>query len=109
VGWIYTIGQPAVGDECLAEWLEGRFGRRLVRVVNNRDVVPRLPSPLIGYAHAGAELYIDSFGRMRLEPSDWYRGLDTLVIDPEWARQRVRETIDDHKAETYIALLKGRS
>jgi hypothetical protein len=108
VGWIHTIGQPAVADPRLAEWLERRFGRRLVRTVNNRDIVPRLPSRLIGYAHAGAELYFDSFGRMKLDPGAWYRGLDALVIDPDEAARRAREAVGDHDRETYIALLKGR-
>jgi hypothetical protein len=97
-----------VADPRLAEWLERRFGRRLVRTVNNRDIVPRLPSRLIGYAHAGAELYFDSFGRMKLDPGAWYRGLDALVIDPDEAARRAREAVGDHDRETYIALLKGR-
>ena len=107
VGWIYTIGQPAVGDERLAAWLENRFGKRLVRTVNNRDVVPRLPSPVLGYAHAGAELYFDSFGRMKLDPSGWYRGLDVLLVDPDKLKERAREAVGDHNAETYIGLLRG--
>lgn len=108
VGWIYTIGQPAVGDERLAAWLESRFGHRLVRTVNNRDIVTRLPSPLLGYAHAGAELYFDSFGRMKIDPSGWYRGLDVLVVDPGKVSERAKEAAGDHKAGTYIGLLKGR-
>lgn len=108
VGWIYTVGQPAVGDERLAAWLEARFGKRLVRTVNNRDVVPRLPSPLIGYAHAGTELYFDSFGRMKVDPSGWYRGIDVLLVDPDKVRERARESVGDHDRNTYIGLLKGR-
>ncbi|MEX2499986.1 MAG: hypothetical protein WD397_14040 [Wenzhouxiangellaceae bacterium] len=106
-GWIYTIGQPAVGDQRLADWLEARFGQRLARTINNRDIVPRLPTPMLGYVQAGAELYFDSFGRMKINPGAWYRGLDTLLIDPERARERALEALGDHKAETYIALLSG--
>jgi len=64
---------------------------------------------VLGYAHAGAVLHFDSFGRMKLNPSAWYRGLDTLLLDPERAREQAREAVGDHKAETYIALLKGRN
>ncbi|MEX2499834.1 MAG: lipase family protein [Wenzhouxiangellaceae bacterium] len=105
--WIYTIGQPAVGDQRLADWLEAHFGQRLVRTINNRDIVPRLPTPILGYVQAGAELYFDSFGRMKINPGAWYRNLDTLLIDPERARAGALEAVGDHKAETYIALLNG--
>jgi len=108
-GEIHTIGQPAVGDERFAAWLEDRFGERLVRTVNNRDAVPRLPTPVLGYAHAGAELYFDSFGRMKVNPGAWYRGLDAMVLDPERIGQRVREAAGDHAALAYIELLKGRA
>jgi hypothetical protein len=107
-GWVYTIGQPAVGDQRVADWLDTHFGQRLVRTINNRDIVPRLPTPVLGYAHAGAELYFDSFGRMKLNPSSLYRGLDAMLVDPERAREQALEAVGDHKAETYIALLKGR-
>ncbi|MGK7296965.1 MAG: hypothetical protein ACNS61_14270, partial [Candidatus Wenzhouxiangella sp. M2_3B_020] len=63
--------------------------------------------PLIGYAHAGAELYFDSFGRMKLDPSGWYRGIDVLLVDPDKVKERAMEAVGDHKAETYIGLLKG--
>jgi len=109
VARIHTIGQPAVGDERLADWLSATFGQRLVRTINNRDVVPRLPSSLIGYAHAGTQFYFDSFGRMKINPSAWYRGLDALVIDPNQIRERAREAVGDHKAETYVGLLTSRS
>lgn len=40
---IVTFGQPMLFDRRAAEYMENRFGRRLLRVVNDTDAVPRMP------------------------------------------------------------------
>ncbi len=43
VAWVYTFGQPRVGDAAWAAMYEGLLGERTMRVVNENDIVPRTP------------------------------------------------------------------
>lgn len=54
---LYTYGQPRVANPTLAAALNAEFGSRYQRVVNNVDIVPRVPPrgipPFTLYADAG--------------------------------------------------------
>lgn len=39
------------------------------RIVNENDIVPRVPGVLIGYRHCGREVFLDSFGNIDVDPS----------------------------------------
>lgn len=54
----YTFGAPKVGTATFAVSLDGR---RLYRVVNDRDIVPHVPS--FPYRHAGEAIFLDDGGR----------------------------------------------
>ncbi len=64
----YTYGAPRVGSKGLRESLSVP----LQRIVNNNDVVTRLPPPL-RYRHAGRLYYIDENGRVLPLPERWGR------------------------------------
>ncbi len=52
---LYTFGSPMVGDSSFAATLTGAS---VFRLVNNTDIVPQLPPPMLGFAHAGLCLTI---------------------------------------------------
>jgi len=54
---VYTFGSPRVGDEVFRE----RLKIRIYRIVNNDDIVPRVP-PSGAYVHVGELKFIDSHG-----------------------------------------------
>ncbi len=43
----YTFGQPRIGDDILCENFDADSKHRFFRVVNNNDIVPRVPSKII--------------------------------------------------------------
>ncbi len=107
MGGIYTIGQPAVGNEAMSMWLNQQFHGQLYRTINNRDIVPRMPPEAMGYEHAGETWYFDSFARLHKNPSSWLKKFDALVFSPDQFKNISLETVKDHAAEDYVGLLDG--
>jgi triacylglycerol lipase len=65
--WIYTFGQPRTGfGTGYVISLTARFGKRLVRVVNNNDVVPQVPP--LPFRHAGRLVQFDADGNVSGDP-----------------------------------------
>ncbi len=60
---VYTFGQPRVGDEQFAGALHAALGARTFRLVNNQDIVPRVPFFTMRYRHFGQELFFSSNGQ----------------------------------------------
>jgi V8-like Glu-specific endopeptidase len=58
---LYTYGQPAVARDRALDQLADALGGRYHRLVNNSDIVPRVPP---GYRHAGHLLHFDSKGSL---------------------------------------------
>jgi triacylglycerol lipase len=101
---VYTIGQPRVGNSEFARDVDARIGRSHVRVINNRDIVPRVPFRAMDFEHSGAVLYIDEFGRLHTDPGLWFRLLDTVVISRSEV-EKSREGVQDHSSSAYVDLL----
>jgi len=57
---VYTFGSPRVGDDDFKE----NWGVKIYRVVNNDDIVARVPPPGV-YVHVGELKFIDSNGIIR--------------------------------------------
>lgn len=51
--FVYTYGSPRVGDKTFARHVDSQFGDRLVRIMNDWDMVTDLPPVIFGYRHAG--------------------------------------------------------
>ncbi|KAG6467329.1 phospholipase A1-Ibeta2, chloroplastic-like [Zingiber officinale] len=66
---VFSFGGPRVGNRAFAERVEAR-GVKVLRAVNSRDVVPRVPPEGggAGYAHVGKELRLDSRTSPYLRP-----------------------------------------
>lgn len=62
---LYTFGQPRVGDEKFAKYVNEEFkGKFNARVTNGRDPVPRVPLQTMGYIHQDSEVFYDN-GKFR--------------------------------------------
>lgn len=51
--YVYTYGSPRVGDGTFAKYVDKQFGDRLVRVINEWDMVTDLPPMILQYRHTG--------------------------------------------------------
>ena len=105
---VVTFGQPRVGDGGFARHYDRRLGPLHWRVVNNRDIVPRLPPREMGFRHVGRLLYFDAEGKPSLDPSQWLRLLDRFKFDAQadWTAQ-MREYAEDHSMDRYIEQVRG--
>jgi triacylglycerol lipase len=63
---VYTYGQPRVGDEQFAENMNDNLGDQIFRVVNNRDIIPRLAMYTLGYRQFGQEVFFDKSRRREM-------------------------------------------
>jgi triacylglycerol lipase len=70
---LYTFGSPRVGDAAFKD----DFPVKAYRVVNNEDVVTRVPPPGL-YMHVGELKYIDSAGVIHDTPGRWERWTDEI-------------------------------
>ncbi|KAJ1918618.1 hypothetical protein H4219_002491 [Mycoemilia scoparia] len=61
-----TFGQPRVGNEDLAQYINRQGIKTALRVVDQSDIVPHLPPEFLGYRHPNRELWI------RERPRDKY-------------------------------------
>ncbi len=59
VAMVYTYGQPAVGKGRFAEFMRDAYGERYVRIVNDDDIVTRVPPT---YEHVGRLIQLDRHG-----------------------------------------------
>jgi predicted lipase len=103
---VYTVGQPRCGNREFAEEVERRLPGKIFRTINNRDIVPRVPTRTMGYRHAGSVRYIDEFGKLHTDPGLWFRLLDTLLVSPDDLNDRATETVKDHSVDEYVAHLR---
>jgi hypothetical protein len=102
---IYTYGQPRAGDAAFAADFEVLCGGKTYRVVNQNDLVPRLPGWLLGYRHAGQLQFLTAFGQLVPDAPPWVMLLsDALGLWQAWRRKR-DVLLTDHFIEQYIERL----
>jgi triacylglycerol lipase len=98
---IYTFGQPKVGNDALAQFLEQYSQCKLQRVCNNLDVVPSLPlrSPY-GFKTCGRLVYVNKAGKLMY---------GSLHVERQASRLqriiRVKQGISDHRTPKYVCFL----
>lgn len=105
VAGLYTFGQPRVANPDLAKAIDQQLLARYWRVMNHRDAVPRVPPPQLGefnYQHAGTVVYLDEFGRARIDPPFWFTVLDavptSILADGK---------VDANKTKAYLSEFAG--
>ena len=100
---LYTFGSPRVGDKQYINYCTVEH----VRLVNNCDIVPRLPPRLLGFRHHGKELYIDRKGRPRRKLKGMKKTVDRLRGFGESLLRLKLDPLHDHIADRYIEAMAG--
>ena len=114
---LYTFGSPRVGDRTYFDAFNTALGQgfdaaldratidRAFRIVNDEDIVPKVPFKATGYCHVGKKYRFDTQGYLCLSPMP-FQGLLAAVQDeiedllqPDW------EVINDHDLGSYKAVI----
>ncbi|PSR19479.1 hypothetical protein C8255_01930 [filamentous cyanobacterium CCP3] len=113
VSGLYTFGQPRVADWKLVNYMNARMGDRIIRYVNNNDIVPLIPPQIIPwvptrvYGHMGQFRYFNDAGTLRRQSFMTQRFPDRLLgIIRAILTSGTPDAIDDHKMEFYVANLQ---
>ncbi|QOY90899.1 lipase family protein [Paludibaculum fermentans] len=83
---VYTYGQPRVGDEQFARIMNEKLGHKIFRLVNDRDIVPRVPLYTMEYRHYGRQFYFDRNRSM----TESQASVETLMEALNSFRQTIR-------------------
>ena len=73
---IYTFGQPRLGLQPFCDEYKRQLAGKLVRFINSKDIVPRVPLRLSGYVDVGTVVHFDSEGEPSLEAAEWRNFLE---------------------------------
>ncbi len=118
VSGLYTFGQPRVADWKLVNYMNARMGdsrrdrnaNRIVRYVNNNDIVPMIPPQIIPwlptrvYGHMGQFRYFSDSGSLRRQSFMFQRFPDRLFgMIHAILTSGTPDAVDDHKMEFYVA------
>ena len=99
---LYTYGSPRVGNKKFIKNITCSHNR----VVNNNDVVAKIPFWLLGYRHHGQLLYLNYYGNIR-NATWWQRFKDG--VRGRWRALKKKQPFDgiyDHKMTTYTKELQ---
>jgi len=101
VSGMYTFGQPRVGDRTFKRNFDFALKPYAFRLVNNNDIVTRLPQEAFGYYHGGVQQYLSDEGLELLRNiSAWRIFLDRWK--GRFRRLLLGEGIDDFADHSMI-------
>jgi hypothetical protein len=103
IAGVYTFGQPRVGNRAFANLYNETLYEETFRVVNQNDIVPRVPTVLMGYKHCGQELFLPCGTDLRsvLNPSLLFKLFSDLIgLWAAW-RHETDVLIADHLIAAY--------
>lgn len=111
---VYTFGQPRVGDAAFVHSYNSTqdLGARTWRIVNEEDIVPRIPGVLLGYRHCGQLMFHSSFppgtfgnNYLLAKPSLWLMAAsDAFGIWEGWKTGQLLDCLEDHYIAEYEKL-----
>ncbi|MBV9274479.1 MAG: lipase family protein [Verrucomicrobia bacterium] len=109
VSGIYTFGQPRIGLHDFCNTYGRLLGKKLVRFVNQRDLVPRVPFRNWDYSDEGTMIHFDSSGKPSIQAAEWQtflsRTLESLGDFFE-IMGHIRVDVGDHSITTYRQLVE---
>ena len=98
----YTFGSPRVFGNDLVPDLSYTH----TRVVNNNDIVPKVPPALLLYSHYGTKAYINCMGEIR-KLTSWQRVKDSLRGRKRAFQKGEKfDGLYDHSIDQYISKLE---
>ena len=103
---VCNYGSPRVGNPDFAKNYQTALGPRTFRLVNNEDLVTRVPPRAVGYEHVGEMVYIDDTGRLQRDIGFWYRFLNLVANAAADFKQAAKTTVRDHSMALYCEHLK---
>ena len=104
---VYNFGCPRALDFDGADLYNERLGSSTYRVVNNNDVVCKVPLKVMGFSHVGQQKYLTSKGKILSGSSRW-----RLFKEGLWGRFRGLtglnpvDFVTDHLPKHYVRSLK---
>jgi predicted lipase len=112
VSGLYTFGQPRVGDWVFQRQFNKALGDRAFRYVNNNDIVPEVPPPVLPwtfprvYRHIGQKYYFDVQGNLTKNPGAVKRVTDFFLGYLAGTLEQGFDGINDHRMELYVSHLQ---
>lgn len=104
---VYTFGQPRVSGRESAVIFGHEFGDRVWRVVNEEDIVPRLPLWIMGYRHIGTEVFLGSDGQLTLDPPLTQKLASDLIGIWQSRGRVLSNAAKDHGMNRYVERLQS--
>lgn len=103
IGEVYTYGQPRVGNRKYSKQVKSK----VYRFVNNNDVVPRVPPPLI-FGHQGIKFHIVN-DKLVTPTGNWNEFFITMKVRliNMFKFRYFRSLVADHDISSYHKLLKS--
>ncbi|MEN8198998.1 MAG: lipase family protein [Thermodesulfobacteriota bacterium] len=99
---LYTYGCPRVGTSRYVHYVELNY----TRWVNNNDIVTRVPPAWTGYRHAGREMYLNAYGKVR-KVSGWQRTKDRWRGFWMGVKKGHIDNFEDHSIDHYIEFINN--
>ncbi len=100
VAGVVSFGAPRVGDGSFKACMDAAMPGRNWRYVSDNDIVPQIPWVNLGYAHAGENLFLNSNGKLVIDPPEWddiqRKGLDALLEFTRSGKAIVSGGVADH-------------
>ena len=106
-GWqvagVYTFGGPRIGNAAFARSYDMLLGRQTFRIIDEEDIVGRLPSWVFGWRHVGQEIFLPSIGHDYLvNPSIVHKLIsDVWGTVRHWKLDHEVAQVRDHSCEAY--------
>jgi triacylglycerol lipase len=102
VNGVYTFGAPRIGDLDFSNNYNSYLQAQTLRLVNHRDMVPRVPPLQWGYQHVGQMIYFNQQGQLQQSSQFWEDMLETMRgMDYKTLGDAVR----DHDMHAYRACI----
>lgn len=101
---VITYGGPRTADDELADYLDTNYADVFHRVVNNNDIVTRVPPEAFGYKHFGKFHYFYGDGSYSDNVNEWQYFKDRVVNKFDFGGEWVVDILDDHDNFNYLDL-----
>jgi triacylglycerol lipase len=102
VNGVYTFGAPRVGDTDFSNSYNSYLQAQTLRLVNHRDMVPRVPPLQWGYQHVGQMIYFNQQGQLQQGSQFWEDMLETMR-GMDYAA--LGDAVRDHDMHAYRACI----